>query len=53
MAMQVLIGAGMPEEAAMQLYQVLMQNQGGPGNEAQNPPQQGQPAQGGGQNAAV
>ena len=31
-AMQILIQAGLPEEKATQLYQVLVQNQGGPGD---------------------
>jgi hypothetical protein len=32
MALQVLIEAGLPQEAAIQLKQVLMQPQGGPGD---------------------
>lgn len=38
-AMQVLIGAGMPEDQAAQLLQMLQQPQGGPGNRPQTPPQ--------------
>ncbi len=35
-ALQILIQAGLPEEAAAQLYQYLSQPQGGPGNKPQN-----------------
>ncbi len=37
MAIQVLIAAGLPEEEAQGLYQYLMEVQGGPGSETQNP----------------
>ena len=46
-ALQILIAAGLPEENAMQLKQVLMESQGGPGNRPQNPPGQQQPTSAG------
>lgn len=42
-ALQILIGAGLPEETAIQLMQTLQQPQGGPGNRAQRPPTGPQP----------
>jgi len=39
-AMQILIQAGMPEEQAMAIMQLLQQPQGGPGNGPQAPPTQ-------------
>ena len=43
-AIQVLIQAGLPEESAAQLAQLVLQPQGGPGNRPQNPqPQPGIP----------
>lgn len=41
-ALQILVQAGLPEEAAAELKMVLMQPQGGPGNRKQNPPVSGQ-----------
>jgi len=38
-AMQVLVAAGLPEDQAQMLMQVLSQPQGGPGNTDQTPPQ--------------
>ena len=42
-AMQILIQAGLPEDQAMYLAQMLQQPQGGPGNSPQNRPQNGVP----------
>lgn len=39
-AMQILVQAGMPEEQAQYIVQLLQQPQGGPGNGPQQPPQQ-------------
>lgn len=58
-ALNVLVQSGMPEDYAMQLRQVLMQPQGGPGDSQQKPPAQGpQPGtptayQGGGADAHI
>ena len=43
-AMQILIQAGMPEDQAQYIMQLLAQNQGGPGNGPQTPPAAGPPA---------
>lgn len=43
MALQVLIQAGLPEEQAIGLKQILMQPQGGPGDTQQSTPQPGIP----------
>lgn len=54
-AIQIMIEAGLPEETAQQLMQVLQEPQGGPGNEEQTPvdPQAGVPVSQQGQVATV
>jgi hypothetical protein len=43
-ALETLVQAGLPQEMAVQLYQMLMQNQQGMGRKKNRPGQQGQPA---------
>lgn len=50
-AIQILIQSGMPEEVAQEIHQWLIENQGGPGNREQNPPQGQGGQQGQGQGA--
>ncbi|MCP4493247.1 MAG: hypothetical protein GY820_38985 [Gammaproteobacteria bacterium] len=42
-AIQILIQAGLPQDVAMEIAQLVLQPQGGPGNREQKPPMQPQP----------